>query len=107
VPRRALHQALAEMVRNAAQAGAPGRVLRVEVGGGRGGGGCSFWVRDNGRGLPEGPPARLFDPFAGRGPGAGLGLFLLRQLVAHWGGALRVASQPGVGTTFTVSVPCP
>ena len=107
VTRRVLHHVLAELIRNAAQAVVPGRPPRVEVGGERTPDGCSFWVRDNGPGLSEGAAAQLFDPFTGKGAGAGLGLFLVRQLVAHWGGALRVRSEPGVGTTFTLFVPRP
>jgi len=81
------------------------------VGGKRSPAAAEFWVRDNGRGLsPERLP-RLFEPFASvfsedsEDAGPGLGLFLVRQLVAGWGGAIRVRSESGRGTTFTLLVP--
>jgi signal transduction histidine kinase len=109
VARPALHRVLAELIRNSASAASPDRPLRVAVGGENTPAGCTFWVRDNGRGLSASQLPGLFDPFApGRnGPGAGLGLFLVRQLVAHWGGTLAAHSEPGVGTTFSLWVPCP
>jgi signal transduction histidine kinase len=107
VSRRALHQVLVHLLRNAVQAAVPSRPLRVEVGGRPHPDGVEWWVRDNGRGLSLIRPETLFDAFAnpGRGSaGQGLGLFLVRQLIAAWHGALRVHSEPGEGTTFTLLV---
>jgi signal transduction histidine kinase len=115
VARRALHQVLVQLLRNAAQASVPARPLRVEVGAASGAAGPEFWVRDNGRGLPEDQAQRLFGAFSSHGPvgglpasttgGQGLGLFLVRQVVARWGGGLRVRSEPEQGTTVTVLLP--
>ena len=51
---------------------------------------------------------RLFQPFAStkRG-GFGIGAFEARSLIAAMGGRLGVDSQPGKGTTFTISSPPP
>ena len=38
-------------------------------------------------------------------PGFGLGLFISRQLVEAHGGSLKVTSEPGQGSTFTVRLP--
>jgi signal transduction histidine kinase len=69
----------------------------------------SLSVRDFGRGiLPEHLP-RLFEVFFTTGRdrgGSGLGLAIVHNLVtAALGGTIRVDSQPGQGTTFTVTVP--
>jgi signal transduction histidine kinase len=106
LPRAALHQVLTQLLRNAAQAGTD-RPLRIEVGGRRDGDMVTFWVADNGRGLTLAQQGQLFEPLAGRGAaeGNGLGLFLVRQLVDSWGGTVRVQSEPGQGSTFTVVLP--
>jgi signal transduction histidine kinase len=106
VSRRALYQVLVQLLRNAVQAAQPGRPPRVQMGARACPGGVECWVADNGRGLPPLSPERLFAPFSGeRGEGLGLGLFLVRQMVAAWGGAIHVQSEPGQGTTFTLRIP--
>ena len=107
VSRRALLEVLVQLLRNAVQAALPGRPAHVAVGGRRTPAGTEFWVADQGRGLTPLQGSSLFDPFsrAGSGEGAGLGLFLVRQVVAAWGGTLRVRSEPGQGTAITVLLP--
>ncbi len=103
VARRGLRLVLLHLLRNALQAGG-GRAAPIELGSRRTPDGVEWWVKDDGRGLPESRQASLFECFAG---GAGLGLFLVRQIVAGWGGAIRVQSGPGRGTTFTLLVRTP
>lgn len=68
-------------------------------------------VRDEGPGIPPEAAARLFDPFwrgrteEGGDDGVGLGLFIVRTLVAAQGGTIRVDTAPGRGTTFVVQLP--
>jgi two-component system, OmpR family, sensor kinase len=85
---------------------------RVAVGVERAGGWARLQVADTGSGIaPEDVP-HVFDRFyrgdrsRGRG-GAGLGLAIARQLVAAHGGRIEVASPPGAGATFTVTLPLP
>lgn len=64
---------------------------------------------DDGRGIPEKDLTRIFDPFfttrLGKG-GSGLGLNIVHNIATGMlGGELSVASQPGEGATFTLSVP--
>jgi signal transduction histidine kinase len=65
-------------------------------------------VSDTGSGIaPEDLP-HVFDRFYRgdrRARGAGLGLAIARQLARAHGGDLTVASRPGAGPTFTLSVP--
>jgi signal transduction histidine kinase len=104
VSRRGLRAALFHLIGNAVQAGG-GRARPLEIGSRRTPEGVEWWVKDDGRGLSEAQLGRLFECFSGEG--GGLGLFLVRQLVAGWGGAVRVHSEPGQGTTFTVLVRTP
>ncbi|HVS34604.1 MAG TPA: HAMP domain-containing sensor histidine kinase [Gemmataceae bacterium] len=98
VSRRSLLLVLIHLIRNAVEAGG-GRARPLELGSRRTAEGVEWWVQDDGRGLSESQQGRLFECSSG-----GLGLFLVRQLVAGWGGAVRVHSQPGSGTTFTILV---
>jgi signal transduction histidine kinase len=103
VSRGALHQLLLHLLRNAVQAAVADRPLRIELAVRRVADGVEFRVADNGGGLDGAQAERLFEPF--RSTDAehhGLGLFLVRQVVAEVGGALRVHSEPGRGTTITV-----
>jgi len=67
-------------------------------------------VRDRGIGIPQEDQERLFQAFH-RGanvrdvPGTGLGLTIVKRCVELHGGALHLESQPGKGTTVTVSLP--
>ena len=65
-------------------------------------------VNDTGSGIPPAVLERMFDPFfttKGVGKGTGLGLSLVHGIVADFGGAIDVATQPGAGSTFTVWLP--
>ena len=69
-------------------------------------------VSDTGTGIPAAELPRLFDRFhrveGARGrsfEGSGIGLALVQELVRLVGGEVRVTSEPGVGTTFVVTVP--
>ncbi len=63
-------------------------------------------VVDDGVGIPKENLDRLFDPFfTTKKGGTGLGLYITHDIVKRHGGALRVASDPGRGTTFTIELP--
>ncbi|WP_183339906.1 HAMP domain-containing sensor histidine kinase [Conexibacter arvalis] len=76
------------------------------------GGQARIEVSDTGVGVPAEEQARLFDRFfrasnatARAVPGVGLGLMIVRAIVAAHGGEIAVSSEVGVGTTFTVRLP--
>jgi signal transduction histidine kinase len=65
-------------------------------------------VQDTGRGIAEEHLKKIFDPFfttKPMGEGTGLGLSIAYKIVRDHQGAIRVASKPGVGTKFCVSLP--
>jgi PAS domain S-box-containing protein len=69
-------------------------------------------VQDTGRGIPADKLEAIFEPFVqvGRsltqtGEGTGLGLAISRDLARAMGGDITVVSEPGVGSTFTVTLP--
>jgi len=63
---------------------------------------------DTGTGIPPHKLTDIFDPFftsKKRGKGTGLGLALSLDIVKRHGGDIRVRSEMGHGTTFTVVLP--
>ncbi len=65
-----------------------------------------FSIRDTGRGIPADQQDAIFRPFfTTRNTGTGLGLSITRKIVQQHGGQIRVESEVGVGTTFTITIP--
>jgi two-component system NtrC family sensor kinase len=65
-------------------------------------------VRDDGVGMPPEVLANMFEPFfttKEHGRGLGLGLAISRNIVDRHGGRIEVASEPGRGTAFTITLP--
>ena len=68
-------------------------------------------VEDHGVGIPKADLARIFERFYKvdrvrvRGGGTGLGLAIARHVVEQHGGRIRVESEEGKGSTFTVTLP--
>jgi two-component system NtrC family sensor kinase len=65
-------------------------------------------VRDTGVGIPPELVPHIFEPFVttkGETSGVGLGLSVVYGVVHGHGGEIGVHSEPGVGTTFTLTLP--
>jgi PAS domain S-box-containing protein len=65
-------------------------------------------VRDTGAGIPADLIDKVFDPFFTTKPvgeGTGLGLTICHRIVEEHGGTIDVESEPGKGTTFTITLP--
>jgi signal transduction histidine kinase len=100
--RAALVRAFANLLRNAAEAGATSVTLSARADGDV----IVANVADNGPGLPEAVRANLFRPFAagGRPGGTGLGLAITRDLVRAQGGDVALVESSPDGTTFRLAL---
>ncbi|GAA4937703.1 sensor histidine kinase [Actinoplanes utahensis] len=85
---------------------------RVELRVARDGPDAVLTVRDTGVGMNPEEVSRVFDRFWRADParhratgGSGLGLTIVRRIVADQGGDVTATSEPGLGTTFTVRLP--
>jgi signal transduction histidine kinase len=97
-----VRQVLANLLVNAAQAGARNAWVSVEARDGQ----ARLVVRDDGPGVAASVRPRLFEPFAtGRAEGTGLGLALSRRIVERQGGVLTLLEERGAGAAFEVRLP--
>jgi len=106
----ALSQIFDNLIDNAIKYTEPGQ--RVEVSLAREDGKVVFEVEDTGVGIPAEDLPRIFERFyrvdkarSRELGGTGLGLSIVRHLVHALGGEVKVRSQPGVGSVFTVALP--
>ncbi len=105
-----LEQVLQNLLSNAIKyspAGGP-ITARVEQQGGT----VCVAVADQGLGIPQDAIPQLFQRFyraanvdAGSIKGLGIGLYVVKEIVTLHGGAVRVDSVEGIGSTFTISLP--
>jgi signal transduction histidine kinase len=99
-----IRQVLLNLLDNAAKASPEGAsiTLRTRADGER----VAIEVSDHGRGIEADSLPRIFEPFYTTRPdGTGLGLAIVQKLVTAHRGEIRVKSEPGTGSTFTVLLP--
>jgi len=103
-----LERALANLVSNAIKFSPAGGVvvLRMAIEGPR----LAIAISDTGSGIPCDELTLIFEKYRrGRSStaveGSGLGLFIVKSVVEAHGGAIEVASEVGVGSTFTIRLP--
>jgi len=106
----ALEQAMLNLLSNAVKYSPETKEVAVDVRGESGR--AIIAVSDSGMGISEEARARLFEPYfraedaqqAGIA-GTGLGLSIVRHAAEAHGGTVSVQSEPGRGSTFTLSLP--
>jgi signal transduction histidine kinase len=111
----AIEQVFGNLVGNAVNYLDPKRAGRIEIGcmsvdgAGDGEGLNTYYVRDNGLGIPAGHMGRMFTAFqrlhGNVAQGEGIGLALVKRVVERHGGKIWVESAEGIGTTFFVALP--
>lgn len=106
-----LRQVISNLISNALKFTERGSIS-VRIGGDAANLTCE--VADTGIGIPLDHQDTIFDKFVQadasntrRSGGTGLGLAICRDLVALMGGKIGFTSQPGLGTTFTLTLPMP
>lgn len=106
--RDALTQVLLILVDNAQAHTPPGTVITATAE--QAGDQAAISIHDTGPGIETGALPHIFERFyrgdvSRTGGGAGLGLAIARELIQAQGGAISVRSEPGRGSTFTISLP--
>jgi signal transduction histidine kinase len=105
-----LGQAILNLVHNAVKFSEPGDIVVVRVAETEAT--ATVEVIDHGAGVPRADRDRIFERFykvdrarQRRAGGTGLGLAIVRHVVQAHGGTVRVESEEGVGSTFTIELP--
>lgn len=98
-----LREAVANLVDNAVRVSPRGAAVKLRVD--RGSSGPEIAVIDSGPGIDKDRLPRLFERFQRSDSGSGLGLAIARRVVERHGGTIRVHSEPGAGSTFTIELP--
>ncbi len=110
----ALRSAVQNLIANAVKYGGDDRWVGIKVEHGRQRRRPEVWitVSDHGNGIPASELPHIFDPFyrgadavARQVHGNGLGLSLVRQIVAAHGGRVTVTTRAGAGSSFTIALP--
>jgi signal transduction histidine kinase len=105
-----LIQVLTNLLMNAIKFSPPATMVQLRVES-RSPGTVTFAVRDRGPGVSPEERDAIFDRFhqsessAAHSEGAGLGLYIARQLTEAMGGWITLESEPGDGATFIVTIP--
>ncbi len=103
-------QVFQNLIVNALKFQGPGATPEVRVSARREGDAWLFSVADNGIGIDARHLDRIFMLFQrlhakGEYDGTGIGLAICKRIVERHGGSIAVQSTPGVGSTFTFSIP--
>ncbi len=105
----ALQQIFTNLIDNALKYRRPEVPLQVEISGHITATQAIYEVKDNGRGIDARDHQRVFELFRRAGqqdqPGEGIGLAHVRALVRRIGGNMRLSSELGQGSVFTVVLP--
>jgi len=100
-----LKQAFLNIVKNSIQAIKEGGEIRIKTEETQEGD-VVVHVIDNGEGIPQELMGKIFEPyFTTRKSGTGLGLVIVYKIIKELGGDIKIKSEPGEGTTFSIRLP--
>jgi PAS domain S-box-containing protein len=107
-----LRQLMQNLIGNALKYRQPGKPPEVRIYAERHPGKVHIYVQDKGIGFPQEDADRIFQPFqrlVGRNQyeGSGIGLSICQRIVERHGGEIAAMSEPGLGTTFLITLPLP
>lgn len=108
IDRNQIEQVLINLIMNAVQAQPDGGRVRIGLGPADAASSVRLTIADEGAGMDAEQLEQIFEPFfttKSAGQGTGLGLPIVQGIVEEHGGEIRVESQPGQGTTFTIVLP--
>jgi signal transduction histidine kinase len=102
-----MQQVFVNLIVNAVQATASGGELYISTYADAAGDKVKVKIRDTGKGIPAEYLPHIFDPFfSTKGvSGTGLGLSVSYGIIRNHAGNIKVESEVGVGTTFTIELP--
>ncbi|BAZ43383.1 histidine kinase [Chondrocystis sp. NIES-4102] len=109
VDRQRLTQALVNLAQNATQHTVEENTIAIGSAIARGE--VHFWIRDTGEGIDPSDQKRIFERFARvsgsrrRSEGSGLGLAIVKAIAEAHGGMIRLDSNLGMGSKFTIVLP--
>lgn len=104
-----IQEVLINILTNAVQAVSPGDDIYIKTKLSDNGNFVEIEIKDTGKGIPSEYLSNVFDPFftTKGASGTGLGLFISYGIIKNHNGAIRVKSEVGKGTCFTVELPIP
>ena len=102
-----IQQVFVNLIVNAVQAMSSGGTLYISSCAGEKNDTAKVEIRDTGKGIPAEYLPHIFDPFfSTKGvSGTGLGLSVSYGIIKNHQGTIKVGSEVGVGTTFTIELP--
>ncbi len=100
-----LKQALLNIIKNSIEAIHDGGEIRIGTEEGPDGD-VVVNIADSGEGIPESIVGKIFEPyFTTRKAGTGLGLVIVYKIIQELGGDIKISSQEGEGTVFSIKLP--
>jgi signal transduction histidine kinase len=112
VDSRAIQQALVNLIDNAIKHSPKGENVMVGIERQNGNTTLCLFVADHGPGIPAEEHEKIFERFYRRGSelrretqGVGIGLSVVQHIVAAHDGRVRIDSEPGKGSRFTIELP--
>lgn len=102
---RSLHQVLLNIINNAIDALKDETDKWIKISTNKSGGKIQITVTDNGKGFTEEEAKNLFQPFfTTKTHGTGLGLVIVKKILTHMQGEIKIDSHINIGTTVTISL---